>query len=85
MNAQVSTPSMVYEIRVEGTLSTGWSDWFGGMAITHDEGNTLLTGPVVDQAALHGLLNRIRDLGLPLLFVSSLSAKENEWFDRNAR
>jgi hypothetical protein len=59
-----------YEIRLRGTLPQYWSGWFGGMAITHDgEGNTLLTGPIVDQAALHGLLDKARDLGLALLEV----------------
>jgi hypothetical protein len=77
MNTHRSTSPVVYEIRVKGTLSTEWSDWFGGMAISHDEGDTLLTGPVVDQAAPHGLLNRIRDLGLPLLAVRRLSTKES--------
>jgi hypothetical protein len=64
---------MVYQIRIGGHLSWQWTDWFGGMAITlEDNGDTLLTGPVVDQAALHGLLRRVRDLGLPLLSVIRL-------------
>ena len=59
---------MVYQIRIEGHLGPGWPDWFGGMTITLEEGgDTLLTGPVVDQAALHGLLRRVRDLGIPLI------------------
>jgi hypothetical protein len=59
---------MVYQIRVRGHLGPQWSDWFGGMTITLEEdGDTLLTGPVVDQAALHGLLRRVRDLGMPLI------------------
>ena len=59
---------MVYQIRIEGHLGPGWTDWFGGLAITpEDNGETLLTGPVVDQAALHGLLRRVRDLGMPLI------------------
>jgi hypothetical protein len=60
----------VYQIRVEGNLDKKWSDWFDGFTITpqaNDE--TLLAGPVADQAALHGLLAKIRDLGLPLLSV----------------
>ncbi len=60
--------AMVYQIRVKGHLGPRWSDWFGGMTITPtDNGETLLTGPVVDQAALHGLLRKVRDLGMPLI------------------
>ncbi len=67
---QGSGPPAIYEIRLKGYLPAEWSDWFGGMAVSHDEeGNTLLTGPVADQPALHGLLERIRDLGIPLLAV----------------
>jgi hypothetical protein len=59
---------MVYQIRVKGHLGPRWSDWLGGMTITlEDDGDTLLTGPVADQAALHGLLRKVRDLGMPLL------------------
>jgi hypothetical protein len=59
---------MVYQIRIEGHLSHRWTEWFGGMTITpEDNGDTLLTGPVVDQAALHGLLKKVRDLGMPLI------------------
>jgi hypothetical protein len=62
---------MVYQIRVEGHLGRQWTDWFGGLTITlEDNGDTLLTGPVVDQAALHGLLKKVRDLGMPLLSVN---------------
>jgi hypothetical protein len=60
----------VYQIRVKGLLDDGWSDWLDGLIIEPQaHGETLLTGPVRDQAALHGLLNKIRDLGLPLLGV----------------
>jgi hypothetical protein len=59
----------VYEIRVEGELTPRWSDWFAGLSVECDGGETLIVGPVDDQAALHGLLARIRDLGLPLLAV----------------
>jgi hypothetical protein len=63
----------VYEIRVRGRLGPRWAAWFEGLTITQgDNGDTLLTGPVVDQAALHGLLRRVRDLGLPLLSVSRI-------------
>ena len=59
---------MVYQIRIKGHLGPKWADWFGGMTITlEDNGDTLLTGQVVDQAALHGLLRKVRDLGMPLI------------------
>ena len=64
---------MVYQIRLKGHLGPEWTEWFGGLAITLEEnGETLLTGPVVDQAALFGLLRKVRDLGLPLLSVSGV-------------
>jgi hypothetical protein len=60
----------IYEIRIKGHLGQQWTDWFGGLTITlEDNGDTLLTGPVVDQAALHGLLKKVRDLGMPLISV----------------
>ena len=66
-----SSQSLVYQIRLEGHLDTQWTDWFEGLTITLEEdGDTLLTGPVVDQAALHGLLKKVRDLGMPLISVS---------------
>ena len=59
---------MVYQIRIKGHLGHQWTDWFEGMTITLEEGGvTLLTGPVADQAALHGLLRKVRDLGIPLI------------------
>jgi len=61
--------SGTYQIRVKGVLDEKWSDWFDGLTVTRQDDETLLTGPVRDQAALHGLLARIRDLGLPLLSV----------------
>jgi hypothetical protein len=61
----------VYQIEIKGQLDKGWADWFEGMAVTQeDNGITLLTGPVIDQSALHGLLKKVRDLGLPLLSVN---------------
>ena len=64
---------MVYQIRIKGHLGSQWTDWFEGLTITLEEdGDTLLTGPVVDQAALHGLLKKVRDLGLSLVSVSPL-------------
>ena len=65
--------SIVYQVRIQGHLGHEWSDWFGDMTITLEEGgDTLLTGPVVDQAALYGLLKKVRDLGLPLLSLQRL-------------
>lgn len=61
----------IYQIRVKGCLDSEWSHWFDNMTITPDEdGATLLSGPVVDDAALHGLLKKVRDLGMPLLSVT---------------
>ena len=60
-----------YEICIKGHLDDKWADWFEGLTITReDNGETLLTCPVVDQAALHGVLRKVRDLGMPLLSVS---------------
>jgi len=60
----------IYRIRVKGNLDLKWADWFDGFAIMpEEEDETLLVGPVADQAALHGMLNKIRDLGLPILSV----------------
>jgi hypothetical protein len=60
-----------YEIRIKGYLDDEWVDWFEGLTITLDEnGDTLLTGPIIDQAALHGLLKKVRDLGIPLVSIS---------------
>jgi hypothetical protein len=61
---------MVYQIRIKGHLDRQWTDWFEGLTITlEDNGETLLTGPVVDQAALYGLLRKVRDVAIPLLSV----------------
>lgn len=66
---------MVYQIRIEGHLDDQWKDWFGGMIITLEEnGDTLLTGPIADQAALFGLLKKVRDLGMPLVSLNRIES-----------
>jgi hypothetical protein len=68
--AAPASPAAIYQIRLAGHLGPQWADWFGGLALTLEEnGETLLTGPVTDQAALHGLLKKVRDLGLTLIAV----------------
>jgi hypothetical protein len=68
---------LVYQIRIKGHLGRQWTAWFGGLTIAlEDNGDTLLTGPVVDQAALHGLLRKVRDLGMPLLAVMGVEPNE---------
>jgi hypothetical protein len=63
----------IYQIRIQGHLGSEWTDWFGGLSITLEgNGDTLLRGPVIDQAALHGLLRKVRDLGMPLISVNRL-------------
>lgn len=70
---------LVYQIRIRGHLGSAWADWFEGLTITLDEdGDTLFTGPVVDQAALHGLLKKVRDLGMPLISVNPVPPLEPE-------
>jgi hypothetical protein len=70
-----SNPPAIYQIRIEGHLDRRWTDWFEGLTISlKDNGDTLLTGPVVDQAALHGLLKKVRDLGMPLRSVICVEA-----------
>jgi hypothetical protein len=76
---QKTNPSqtMIYQIRLKGHLDSQWTEWFDGLTVTLEEdGNTLLTGPVIDQAALHGLLKKVRDLGIPLLSVSQVQFNE---------
>ena len=83
MNSNLETDAgeaMVYQIRIKGHLGSQWTDWFEGLTITLEEnGNTLLTGPVVDQAALHGLLKKVRDLGAPLISVNRVKPDQAEW------
>jgi hypothetical protein len=74
----------VYEIRLKGHLDAKWADWFDGLTITQaDNGETLLRGPVVDQAALHGVLRKVRDLGLPLVSVNQIDLKQANGPDGN--
>ena len=69
----------VVEIRIKGQIDEHWSDWFEGLTITHtDQGETLLTGEVADQAALYGLLAKLRDLGLPLVSVEPVERDQEE-------
>ena len=68
---------MIYQIRIKGQLDRKWIDWFGNVAIALEEdGDTLITCPVVDQAALHGLLKKVRDLGMPLLSVNRVESDQ---------
>jgi hypothetical protein len=70
---------LVYQIRIKGHLGPQWTDWFEGLIITQEEnGDTLLTGPVVDQAALHGLLKKVRDLGMPLTSVTRVEPDQDD-------
>ena len=66
-----------YEIRLKGHLDARWTDWFEGLSLTHaSDGTTMLSGPVVDQAALYGVLRKVRDLGLPLVSVIQVEPKQ---------
>jgi len=73
------TPSqpVIYQIRLKGHLDSQWTDWFEGLTITLEEnGDTLLTGPVLDQSMLHGLLRKVRDMGMPLISVNRVQFNE---------
>ena len=73
---------IIYQVRIKGHLGRQWTDWFEGLTITPvDNGDTLLTGAVVDQAALHGLLKKVRDLGMPLLSVVCVKPGRSEASD----
>jgi len=70
---------MVFQISIKGHLGDQWADWFEGLTITLDEnGDTLLTGPVVDQAALYGLLRKVRDLGVQLISVNRVDTGKQD-------
>lgn len=74
-----SSEATRYQIRLQGYLDPKWTDWFGGLTVAHEEnGDTLLTGLVIDQAALYGLLKKVRDLGLPLLSVNPVNNRHSE-------
>lgn len=69
---------VVYQIRVKGQLGSQWTDWFEGLSITLEEdGTTLITGPIIDQSALHGLLKKVRDLGMPLVSLCPVLSQED--------
>ena len=72
-----SSQPVVYEIRIAGHLPLQWSDWFESLAVTLEpDGITLLSGPIVDQAALYALLKKVRDTGLTLIAVNQISSKQ---------
>ena len=67
-----------YEIRLRGHLDSRWAAWFDGLSLTNEsDGTTIISGPVVDQAALHGLLQKVRDLGLPLVSVTQVEPDQS--------
>lgn len=81
-NSIETKSSQIYQIKFKGQLDTQWTAWFEGLSIKSDlNGNTLITGPVADQAALFGLLKKIRDLGLPLLSVNLTASNKEEAID----
>ncbi|NTV36186.1 MAG: hypothetical protein HGA53_04465 [Anaerolineaceae bacterium] len=79
MTDKPTSKAQYYEIRLKGHLEARWAEWFDGLDITLEEdGNTLLSGHLADQAALHGLLKKIRDIGLPLISVNSVEPGTKE-------
>jgi hypothetical protein len=77
---------IVYEIRIKGHLGRQWANWFDGLTIELEEdGDTLLTGAMVDQAALHGLLKKVRDLGMPLISVNRVEPDQTDSKDLNKK
>ncbi len=81
MEEDQDCPGTIYQIRVQGQLDTGWSEWFQGMEITYEDGISTLTGPIADQPALRGLLTRIWDLNLVLISAVRI---EQDWRRKNA-
>jgi hypothetical protein len=82
LNNMTDTTPPTYQIRLKGHLPPQWGDWFGGLTITLEpNGDTLLTGPIPDQAALYGLLKKARDLGLPLLAINPIVAVTSEKYE----
>lgn len=76
-NQPMGTAATIYQIKLKGHLDGQWVEWFGGLTIAQEaNGDTLLAGPIVDQAALFGLLKKVRDLGLPLLAVYCVQTEE---------
>jgi hypothetical protein len=77
---------VIYQIRLKGHLGRLWTDWFDGLTITlEDNGETLLSGPVADQAALHGLLKKVRDLGMPLISVVGIKPDQADASETSPR
>jgi hypothetical protein len=74
-----SDQPIVYQIRIEGHLRPQWAEWFEGLSVSLEpDGTTLLSGPVIDQAALYGLLKKVRDLGMPLLAVNQVAIQSQK-------
>ena len=74
-----SQKNQTYEIKLKGHIDRSWGEWFDGFILTYEsDGTTRLSGEIVDQAALHGLLKRIRDLGLPLISINRLNTEEQK-------
>lgn len=83
LNSKNPDEPLVYQIKIKGHLGRQWTDWFEGMTITlEDDSHTLLTGSVVDQSALHGLLRKVRNLGMPLISVNCINSDKADASDR---
>jgi hypothetical protein len=81
MEADGSTNEAVlrYDIRVQGHLAARWSAWFDGLSLTHEsDGTTVISGPIADQAALHGLLHKLRDAGMPLVSITQPEPRDSK-------
>lgn len=84
-NERTPNHPTTYEIKIKGHLSQQWEDWFGGVTAAPDEeGNTVLTCPVIDQAQLYGLLRKVRDLGVPLISVTRLDPDDGDTSESNS-